>query len=174
MATVSEQGTIKIWDTGFWQEVLRLSYRRRLSGVAFAPDGSTVSTVSESGELRVYALDLAQLLSIAAERVSRPLTDEECQQYLHAPCGPADSRIGQPVRDGGERPTALDGAYQVTLTEADWRDAGPLGEDAFYLQGSYTLMLLEGTYRLTHDPDSEPSPATKWGAYELSRRIASS
>ena len=166
MATVSEQGTLKIWDTDSWQEVLNLPTADELTGVAFAPDGATVSTVSDLGELRVYALDLAQLLSIAAERVSRPLTDEECLQYLHAPCGPADPGIGQPVPDGGGQATALDGAYQVTLTESDWRDAGPLSEDAFYLQGSYTLMLLDGTYRLTQDgPDP---PATTWGTYEVS------
>ena len=154
MATVSERGTLKIWDTDSWQEVLNLPTRRRAHRGRVRPRRRALSTVSESGELRVYALDLAQLLSIAAERVSRPLTDEECLQYLHAPCGPADPADRQPVPDGGGQPTALDGAYQVTLTESDWRDAGPLERGRVLLQGSYTLMLLDGTYRLTQDgPD---------------------
>jgi len=167
LATVSDRGTLKIWDTGSWQEVMNLPTGERLLGVAFAPDGASVATVSETGELRVYALDLARLLSIADQRVSRSLTDEECRQYLHAPCEPHDRVVDQPSPAGAGQPTVLDGAYQVTITEADFR-AGGLGRDeAFWGQGSYTLTLLEGTYRLTHDHPYNPG-RTSWGTFEVS------
>jgi WD40 repeat protein len=166
MATVSDGGTITIWDTGSWQEVLILPTHDRLSGVAFSPDGASMVTVSGSGELRVYTLDLARLLSIAARSVSRPLTDEECRLYLHAPCAPDDSAVDRPAPAEGGQPTVLDGAYQVTITESDGRAAGWNRELASFGQGRYTLTLLDGTYRLTQD---HPYGArTSWGTYEVS------
>lgn len=167
MVTVSDRGTLKIWDTGSWQEVLVLPTGDRLVGVAFAPDGASVATVSQWGELRVYALDLARLLAIATQRVSRPFTDEECLQYLHAPCAPDDLVVDRPAPVGGGQPTVLDGAYQVTISEADFRAGGFGREDAFWSQGSYTLTLLDGTYRFTQDHPYDPG-RTNWGTYEVS------
>ena len=33
--------------------------------------------------VRIWALDIDDLLGIAGENVTRTLTDEECRQYLH-------------------------------------------------------------------------------------------
>jgi hypothetical protein len=168
MAAVSDRGRITIWDTGSWQEVLILpTHDDGLSGVAFSPDGAALATVSESGELRTYTLDLARLLTIAAQRVSRPLTDEECRLYLHSACPPDDSAGAQHTSVGGGPPTVLDGAYQVTVTESAGRASGLDRDTAFWSQGSYTLTLLEGTYRLTQDHPWDPA-RTRWGTYELS------
>jgi hypothetical protein len=167
MATVSQQGALKIWDTGSWQEVLNLPTTEPLVGVAFAPHGASVTTASETGQLRVYTLDLARLLSIAAQRVSRPLTDGECLQYLHAACESADPALGQPVPAPGGQATVLDGAYQVTLTKPEWRATGWPPDAADWDQGSYTLALLDGTFRLTHDNPYQ-SGLTRWGTYEVS------
>ncbi len=49
----------------------------------------------------------------------------------------------------------LDGAYQVTITESDGRATGRDRETAFFDQASYTLALLDGTYRLTQDHPDE-------------------
>ncbi len=35
------------------------------------------------GTLRIWALEIDDLLEIARENVTRALTDEECRQYLH-------------------------------------------------------------------------------------------
>jgi hypothetical protein len=145
MATVSDAGTITIWDTGSWQEVLILPTQDRLTGVAFSPDGASITTVSGSGEVRMYAMDLARLLAIADQRVSRPLTDEECRRYLHAPCDPDGSGTDQPAPSNVGQPTALDGSYHVTVES-----------------GSYTLTLLDGIYRLT-----ENLWWRSWGTYEV-------
>lgn len=34
--------------------------------------------------VRVWALDIDQLIDLARSRVTRPLTGDECRQYLHA------------------------------------------------------------------------------------------
>jgi hypothetical protein len=36
------------------------------------------------GELRVWALDVDDLLVVARRNVTRELTDDECRRYLHA------------------------------------------------------------------------------------------
>jgi hypothetical protein len=37
--------------------------------------------------VRVWALDLDDLIAIARREVTRELTDDECRQYLHLPDG---------------------------------------------------------------------------------------
>lgn len=34
--------------------------------------------------VRVWSLEIAELLEIAQQNVTRSITDEECRQYLHA------------------------------------------------------------------------------------------
>jgi hypothetical protein len=36
--------------------------------------------------VRVWALDLDDLIGIAEGELTRDLTEEECRQYLHEPC----------------------------------------------------------------------------------------
>jgi WD40 repeat protein len=51
--------------------------------VTFSPDGSKLASVSAGGTVRVWALDLDDLVEIASGQVTRTLTDDECRQYLH-------------------------------------------------------------------------------------------
>jgi hypothetical protein len=39
--------------------------------------------VGAEGTVRVWALDLDDLVEIAENELTRTLTDQECQQYLH-------------------------------------------------------------------------------------------
>jgi WD40 repeat protein len=57
--------------------------RTLVSSVAFSPDGSLLAPVGADGAVRVWALDLDDLVEIAQHEVKRPLSDEECRQYLH-------------------------------------------------------------------------------------------
>jgi hypothetical protein len=41
--------------------------------------------------VRIWALDIGQLVELARSRVTRALTDQEGRQYLHMPaCPPSD------------------------------------------------------------------------------------
>jgi hypothetical protein len=58
--------------------------------------GRTVLTLDPAteelfGSVRVWALDITQLVELARSRLTRSLTDEECRQYRHMPaCPPTD------------------------------------------------------------------------------------
>ena len=57
-----------------------------VTSVAFSPDGTRLAVASLDGTTRLYELKLDDLLALAKARVTRALTDTECQQYLHGPC----------------------------------------------------------------------------------------
>ena len=54
-----------------------------IKNLAFSPDGSRLASISDEGKIRVWALDLDDLIGIAEREVTRTFTDEECRQYLH-------------------------------------------------------------------------------------------
>jgi WD40 repeat protein len=97
VATASHDGTVRLFeaDTGEQQLVLRTP-GCLVASVAFSPDGTKLSSTSPcyGGMVRIWALDIDDLLEIARREVTRPLTDEECRQYLHVdqcPRGPAST-----------------------------------------------------------------------------------
>jgi hypothetical protein len=51
--------------------------------VAFSPDGTKLASATPCDGVRIWALDVNDLLEIARQEVTRPLTDAECRQYLH-------------------------------------------------------------------------------------------
>jgi hypothetical protein len=58
--------------------------------LAFSPDGTKLASQGPlSGVVRVWALDIDDLLEIAQENVTRSLTDAECRRYLHVEACPA-------------------------------------------------------------------------------------
>ena len=63
-------------------EVLR-GHDGAVSSVAFSPDGSRLASVGAEGVVRVWALDLDELVRIAKHELTRALTDDECRQFLH-------------------------------------------------------------------------------------------
>jgi WD40 repeat protein len=84
VAVQHEDGTVRLFesDTGAQQLVLP-SLGCIVSRVAFSPDGTKLASTSPCGGLRIWALDIDDLLEIARRAVSRTLTDAECRQYLH-------------------------------------------------------------------------------------------
>jgi WD40 repeat protein len=84
IATASVDGRVRLFDanTGAQQLVLRGS-GCAVWGVAFSPDGTTLASSSQCDGVRIWALDIDDLLKIALREAGRSLTDEECRQYLH-------------------------------------------------------------------------------------------
>lgn len=88
LATSSVDRTIKIWQlpaTGApVAEPLTLQGNTgAIYRVAFSPDGRQLAAVGRNPVARVYALPIADLVAIAQARVTRLLTKEECQKFLH-------------------------------------------------------------------------------------------
>ena len=75
---------MRLWDAESGSQTLVLrGHRGLVSAVAFSPDATKLASVSGEGTVRVWALDLDDLIEIAEDKLTRTLTDEECSQYLH-------------------------------------------------------------------------------------------
>jgi WD40 repeat protein/transcriptional regulator with XRE-family HTH domain len=83
IATASGDRTAKLWDAVTGEELLTLYAPDGLTSVAFSPDGTQLATASRDGTDRIYLLKIEDLMALATQRVTRSLTTEECQQYLH-------------------------------------------------------------------------------------------
>lgn len=83
VATVSRDGATKLWDAVNGNELLNFAGDGSgLSDVVFSPDGKFLAVGGDSG-VRVYLLNLDDLIALAHTRVTRELTSGECQKYLH-------------------------------------------------------------------------------------------
>ena len=97
LASASLDRTVRVWDLGelsayesatdgerISREMLRLTaHTDYVMDVAFTPDGNRLISASLDGTVRVYALVLEELVELAQSRLTRGLTTEECQRYLH-------------------------------------------------------------------------------------------
>lgn len=86
LATAGIDSTIKIWDVGAleWAQPLTLrGHAAAVYDVEFSPDGSRLLSTSRDRTARIWALDPDDLEALAKVRLTRSLTVEECQQYLH-------------------------------------------------------------------------------------------
>jgi WD40 repeat protein len=84
IATASGDTTVRLWNasTGVTELVLR-GHPGPLWRVRFSPDGSQLASIGQDGAVRVWALDLDDLIAIARTKVTRSLTADECRQYLY-------------------------------------------------------------------------------------------
>ncbi|HJS26845.1 MAG TPA: WD40 repeat domain-containing protein [Actinomycetota bacterium] len=84
IAIASIDGLVRLFDahTGAQDLVLRGS-GCDVKGVAFSRDGAKLVSSSQCDGVRVWALDIEDLLEIARREAGRSLTDEECRQFLH-------------------------------------------------------------------------------------------
>ncbi len=86
LASGSEDNTAKIWDVATGQEILTLpGSKGGVSGAVFSPTDveSLLAVSSTDGVVRIFLLQIDELLALAQSRVTRLLTTGECQKYLH-------------------------------------------------------------------------------------------
>ncbi len=84
LAVSGQDGIVGIWDPTSGEQLLVLrGHYAGVFSVAFSPDGSRLASVGSEGVVRVWTLDIDELVEIAEDELTRTLTDDECQQYLH-------------------------------------------------------------------------------------------
>jgi WD40 repeat protein len=90
IATAAYDGTIKVWDArsgtqiqtlygdggGFWT-------------LTYTLNGKRLVAATDSGLIRTYLLDIDELITLAQAGLTRQLSEQECQQYLHLKTCPA-------------------------------------------------------------------------------------
>ena len=81
IATASKDGTNRVWDAATGKELLSVAGVFSPNDVDFTPDGKRL--VIGGRGIQVIALTVDELVQIARSRLTRSLTTEECQKYLH-------------------------------------------------------------------------------------------
>jgi hypothetical protein len=72
-----------MWDAATGLNVLNLPVDGSGTGdVSFSPDGKRLAVSGMSG-IYIFVLPVDELVTLAKSHLTRTLTTEECQQYLH-------------------------------------------------------------------------------------------
>jgi len=83
----SSADVTRVWDVASGQPLYSLpGHSKTVFDVAFSPDGTRLASGSLDGTVRVYVLPVDELMALARSRVTRALTEAECQQYFIEPC----------------------------------------------------------------------------------------
>jgi WD40 repeat protein len=89
LASGSNDGTARIWDVATGVNILTLPVDIGGSGgVSFTPDGKQLAVGGSQG-IYIFTLPIGDVIALAKYRVTRTLTLEECQEYLHMEVCPA-------------------------------------------------------------------------------------
>ena len=90
IATASIDGTVRLWDAITGVNLLTLPIDSDVvpGPISFSPDGKQLAVGTELG-VNIFILPIGDLVALAKQRVTRSLTTEECQQYLHVEQCPA-------------------------------------------------------------------------------------
>ena len=88
LANSSVDRTVRIWtvavDNLSAEQPLTLSgHAAAVYRVAWSPDGHRLATASRDRTSCVYIVDLGDLVALARSKVTRGLSAEECQKFLH-------------------------------------------------------------------------------------------
>ena len=80
--------TVRIWtvagdNLSTEQPLTLVGHTAAVYRVAWSPDGRRLATASRDGTSRVYIVDLDDLVDLSRSKVTRGLTAEECQKFLH-------------------------------------------------------------------------------------------
>lgn len=87
--TNGEDGTVRTWDAASGEELQQFDFgmEGRIA-LALSPDGRWLAAAHNLRGMRVYAMDLDDLVAIARTRVTRDLTPAECRTHLGGSCPP--------------------------------------------------------------------------------------
>ena len=89
IASAGRDGLTNLWDAQTGELLLTLPGNGSgVQSAAFTPDGKFLITTSDA--LRVYAIQISDLMTLAKSRLTRTLIPQECQTYLHDEVCPSE------------------------------------------------------------------------------------
>jgi WD40 repeat protein len=84
LASSSFDRLAKVWDVSTGNEVISLyGNTGNVFGVSFSPDGNRVVTAGADRTIRMFTTKTEELVALAESRLTRSLTTDECEKYLH-------------------------------------------------------------------------------------------
>jgi eukaryotic-like serine/threonine-protein kinase len=84
VAVGGSDGSVRLWDARDGRELVTLrGHIGAVEALDFSRDGSRLVSAGSDGFVRVWALRLDDLEDIARDSLTRGLTTDECQRYLH-------------------------------------------------------------------------------------------
>jgi WD40 repeat protein len=83
----SWDGSARIWSVSTGTELISFLVDGPVAGMSFSQDGRRFALKGGAGGIYIFVLPVDDLVALAKSRVTRSLTTEECEQYLHMePC----------------------------------------------------------------------------------------
>jgi WD40 repeat protein len=86
-SVASLNATTKVWDVLTGDELATFYGGAK---IAWSPDGALIVTVGLDRILRTHVVSTEELMELARSRVTRGLTTQECQKYLHLEACPEE------------------------------------------------------------------------------------
>jgi WD40 repeat protein/DNA-binding SARP family transcriptional activator len=90
IASSDSNGLVRIWDLSTREALQGIPLQQQVQNVEFVDERHLLVTPTDGPDAYVMTTDVDELLEIARSRVTRDLTDEECQTYLHVDACPSD------------------------------------------------------------------------------------
>ena len=90
IASSDSTGLVRIWDLSTGEALQGIPLQEEVTNVEFVDERHLLVTPRNWTDALVMTVDVDELLEIARSRVTRDLTDEECQTYLHVDACPSD------------------------------------------------------------------------------------
>jgi len=84
LVTAGFEGSAKVWEIPSGEPIATLyDHKANVIVVEISPDGKIIYSGSWDGLLRAFVVEEEDLIELGRSRVTRSLTEEECQTYLH-------------------------------------------------------------------------------------------